>query len=120
MAIEITYSGSVINVRSPNEIVTASEHVRSVEIAYSGSVINVRSPNEIVMAYEHARSVEIKSGILVEGFPAYSGEYDVTPLPRDDIVLPTANRSMSDDVTVRRIPYYETSNPSGGYTAIIG
>lgn len=92
----------------------------AIEIVHSGSAINVRSPSETVMASEHAWSVEMKSGVLVGGLPAYRGEYDVIPLPRDDIVLPTANRSMSDDVTVRRIPYYETSNPSGGYTAIIG
>lgn len=120
MAIEIARSGSIINVRSPNETVMASEHARSVEIAHGGSIINVRSPNETVMASENAWSIEMKSGVLVGGFPAYRGEYDVTPLPRDDVVLPTANRSMSDDVTVLRIPYYETSNPSGGYTAIIG
>lgn len=64
--------------------------------------------------------LEIEAEIIDGGGEPYSGEYDVTPLPRDDVVLPTANRRMSDDVTVRRIPYYETSNPSGGYTAIIG
>ena len=92
----------------------------AIEIIRDGSIVNVRSPNETVTASGQMWSVEMKSGVLVGGFPAYRGEYDVTPLPRDDVVLPTANRSMSDDVTVRRIPYYETSNPSGGYTAIIG
>lgn len=53
------------------------------------------------------------------GIP-YEGEYTIRPQPRAEVVLPTANRRLAADVTVERIPYYETSNVSGGYTAIIG
>lgn len=52
--------------------------------------------------------------------PLYEGEYSIRPQPHIDTVLPTANKSMADDVTVQKIPYYETTNPAGGYTAIIG
>ena len=53
-------------------------------------------------------------------WPLYEGEYNIRPQPYIDTVLPTANKSMADDVTVQKIPYYETTNLAGGYTAIIG
>jgi len=51
--------------------------------------------------------------------PYYDGEYRVIPA-LDAQVLPTNGKRMRDDVVVTEIPYYETSNPQGGYTAIIG
>ena len=50
----------------------------------------------------------------------YTGEYEVTPQARSNVVLDTSGKLMTDDVTVFEIPYYETTNPAGGYTAIIG
>ena len=49
----------------------------------------------------------------------YGGPYEVTPSAESDIVLATKKKSMLDDVTVFKIPYYETSNESG-YTVYIG
>lgn len=49
----------------------------------------------------------------------YDGEYIVTPRTDSAIVLSTNGLVMDDDVTVKKIPYYETSNESG-YTAYIG
>lgn len=51
--------------------------------------------------------------------PYYTGEYEVTPQTYEQ-KLETAGLRMSDDVTVFEVPYYETTNPSGGYTVIIG
>ena len=51
--------------------------------------------------------------------PFFQGSYEVTP-GIGDMTLETANRSMAQDVTVKAIPYYTTTNMSGGYTAIIG
>lgn len=50
----------------------------------------------------------------------YDGEYTVTPRPYEAVILETQSKVMTDDVTVREIPYYTTTNLSGGYTAIIG
>lgn len=49
----------------------------------------------------------------------YGGPYEVTPSTETDIILATKKKSMLDDVTVFKIPYYETSNESG-YTVYIG
>lgn len=51
--------------------------------------------------------------------PTYRGPYEVTPRATEQ-VLATKTTLMTDDVTVNGIPYYETSNASGGYTVTIG
>ena len=60
------------------------------------------------------------AGILVGsvGFPkcdyplAYDGDYEVTPRSYEQY-LDTDNKYMSNDVTIKQIPYYETSNEQG-------
>lgn len=53
-------------------------------------------------------------------YPIYRGVYQITPLVGLDIILQTSNKLMQQDVIVNEIPYYQTSNLSGGYTVIIG
>lgn len=55
----------------------------------------------------------------IEPTPVYTGEYEITPTITTQ-TLETKDKRMVDDVTVDAIPYYETTNPSGGYTVIIG
>lgn len=50
----------------------------------------------------------------------YMGEYEVMPSPTSQQTLKTAQKLMSNDVIVHKIPYYETSNNSGGNTVYIG
>lgn len=50
----------------------------------------------------------------------YNGPYEVIPMPYTSQILPTANLAMSTDLTVGEIPFFETSNLSGGKTATIG
>lgn len=51
---------------------------------------------------------------------AYNGEYEVTPLVDKETTLPTANKIMTKDVVVKQVPYFETSNNTGGETVYIG
>ena len=65
-----------------------------------------------------------KSGVkgtigIPYGSNRYTGEYIVTPRAFDKTVLETANKTMLDDVTVKKIPYHETTNLSGGMTVVI-
>lgn len=55
--------------------------------------------------------------INVGGRP-YEGDYTVTPKV-DQQTLDTKGAIMRDDVTILAIPYFETSNNSGGNTAYI-
>lgn len=50
----------------------------------------------------------------------YTGTYEVVPDVHQAQVLDTANKLLSNNIKVHKIPQYETSNPSGGYTLIIG
>ena len=52
-------------------------------------------------------------------FPVYDGDYVVIPQADDAVVLETQSKLMTDDVTVTKIPYWETSNLSGGNTVFI-
>lgn len=45
--------------------------------------------------------------------PEYHGDYEVTPSASTAIILETGGLMMVEDVTVRKIPYYETSNITG-------
>ncbi len=45
--------------------------------------------------------------------PAFDGPYEVTPRAHNEVLLETKNLRMTDDVTVRKIPYYEVGNLTG-------
>lgn len=50
--------------------------------------------------------------------PYYEGDYSVTPSIAAQTV-PTANKYLTEDITVEAIPYSEVSNFSGGKTVTI-
>ncbi len=72
-----------------------------------------------VTAQQTIRGLITPADIVTSQLPYYTGEYTVTP-SLDAQILDTQGKAMRDDVVVLEIPYYETSNPQGGYTAIIG
>ena len=49
----------------------------------------------------------------------YTGEYNVTPRINEQ-TLPTAQKLMTENVKIKPIPYFETSNNSDGKTIYIG
>lgn len=56
---------------------------------------------------------------IVDYQDLYTGEYTITP-DITPVVLPTRDKLMAEDVTVRKIPLWETGNPQGGKTILIG
>lgn len=54
-----------------------------------------------------------------ETIPLYEGDYEVLPLAFEETVLPTKDKKLIEDIVVKEIPYYETSNTSGGNTVYI-
>ena len=50
--------------------------------------------------------------------PVYGGPYEAIPKVTAQ-TLPTANKLMLEDVSVRAIPYFDVSNPAGGNTIYI-
>lgn len=51
--------------------------------------------------------------------PLYAGPYEVTPIPEEQR-LNTSGRLMTDDVTIKEIPYFDVGNTAGGSTVYIG
>lgn len=56
--------------------------------------------------------------IVESDMPDYDGAYEVTPTAAEQ-TMPTSNMVMRRDVTVHAVPYFETSNESGGMTVSI-
>ena len=50
----------------------------------------------------------------------YEGAYTVHSASNEVQILPTANKQLTKNITVEKIPYYETSNLSDGITIYIG
>ena len=56
---------------------------------------------------------------VIDEIETYDGPYVVTPAI-DSQVLPTSQKRMTDNMTVKAIPYFQTSNPQMGETVYIG
>ena len=85
-------------------------------------MIQVRVAQQSAVSVRIAGAAPVRvdvTGTAVVSAPEYSGPYDITPLFTAQ-VLPTAKKLMQKDVTIRKIPQYEVSNDSNGYTLIIG
>lgn len=50
--------------------------------------------------------------------PLYEGEYEVTPKVSEQ-TLPTAEKMLTEDVTIKSIPFFNVGNTSGGSTVYI-
>lgn len=78
--------------------------------------------DEIVIALEdETPSLDIV--IEIPGREAHIEEYDgaYVVIPAEiRQTLPCALKKMREDVDVLAIPYAETTNPAGGYTATVG
>lgn len=55
-----------------------------------------------------------QGGIYMPVYPdMYSGELIITPKAHEEQTLECAHKTMPDNVTVLKVPYYETSNDDG-------
>lgn len=48
----------------------------------------------------------------------YDGEYEITPKV-DEQLIPTAQKFLTKDMTVKKIPYFDVGNTAGGSTVYI-
>lgn len=58
--------------------------------------------------------------VFSDNTPPYDGEYEVTPSTENEVILKTSNKLMLADVQVKKIPYYDVTNSTGGSTVYIG
>ena len=78
------------------------------------------NPARVGITVKHEKPTMGVTVVRGESVPKYTGTYEVIPQPWQDVSLETAGKKMERDVTVHKIPYYETSNPQGGMTVYIG
>lgn len=91
-------------------------------LSASGRLVGVLISSEEKISGKISSTGTIKGGITIppENYVnPYKGDYTVVSKPFTDEVLETKNHSMTDNVTVLKIPYYETGNETG-YTVYIG
>lgn len=69
----------------------------------------------MTLGENHDIDLGFAEAILVRADPVdtYQGDYTVTPKAFEEQIMPTNGLLMLDDVTIRRVPYFETSNPMG-------
>lgn len=53
-------------------------------------------------------------------YDPYTGEYEVASDVFNAKILPTANKLLNQDVLIKKVPYFETSNAQNGLTVYIG
>ena len=83
--------------------------------------MRVSSPRVSMTIGSSAVNMSVGAARLVylTGEP-YEGEYEVTPSTDEKQTLHTAQKLLTKDVTVHKIPYYEMDNEAGGITIYIG
>lgn len=64
-------------------------------------------------------TIAFKVDGYIPEYPFYDGETTVIPNMVTQMLM-TKNHVVRENVTVKPIPYQQTSNPAGGYTATIG
>lgn len=77
-----------------------------------------------VQFFENDKEIQADFGEITHvteyiGGEPYDGSYVVTPKVSEQ-VLSTAEKVMSDDMTIKAIPFFKTSNQMGGDTVYIG
>ncbi len=79
----------------------------------------INCPKKEVKIDAKQKDIEFSStySVYIEG-EIYDGDYEVTPKV-DAQSLPTATKVMLQDVQIKKIPYFETSNEYGN-TIYIG
>ncbi len=83
--------------------------------------LTVENPLPDASDADNGKFVTVKDGkYTLTELPKYDGTYEVTPQTNTPVTLNTAEKYLSEDVTVKKIPYYEVDNESGGTTVYIG
>lgn len=86
---------------------------------YGNAIVNYISDGDPIDTVEMMDGDDSEYQVI-EVIPSpYSGDYTVVPKAHEEVVLETAHKTMVEDVIVTQIPYYETSNVSGGLTIYI-
>ena len=76
-------------------------------------VIPNRRPIPIRPSTYDKKPIHVKPNNEYTGIETYEGQYDVTPMIKEEVILETKDKKMIDNVTVERVPYFEMSSKNG-------
>lgn len=110
--------GSRVTVREGGDRAAAGSGGASASARDPGARATARESGERATVREAPAPTARAEQRYVFGGTPYDGAYEVTPTASEQS-LPTRDRLMRGDVTVHKVPYFETSNESGGYTISI-
>lgn len=99
--------------------ISAHEGVLVGHISVEGRLTGVISSNGNLVGTIHSDGNLYGTLSVPEDYVDYIGSYDVIPKVTEQIVN-THDRHMTDDLTVKAIPYAEVTNQANGMTATIG
>lgn len=102
---------SLIGVFSVSDNILTGTLTSAVPEVLTGQLVSIENNNNFLSG-----NITMPSEVSV---PSYQGEYVITPKPFNNEVLQTNGFKMENDLTVLKIPYYQTSNETG-YTIYIG
>ena len=106
----------VTGILSKDLILTAT--IEQVDGKITGTLTNLLSLSGS-LAKEYEITGNITLPVLQYTEDDYTGDYFIVPLAQQQTLLQTKGKRLHDNVVVDKIPFYQTSNLSGGYTAII-
>lgn len=72
-----------------------------------------------ISEYEWRLNVAAENTESDEDVEEYTGAYEVIPKAHTSQILETADKKMTNDVTISEVPFFNVSNSSGGLTSYI-
>lgn len=87
----------------------------------AGASVTAAVSTGAAVAVSLSASVDVGAGVGTQTHrlpDPYAGSYEATPTAYEQS-LPTSGKSMTRNVTIHKVPYFETGNESGGVTVSI-
>ena len=84
--------------------------------------LTINNKKNIDLDINNGKSVNsggLEDSVFTYQAPVYNGEYNIIPKAYEEQVLQTKEKTLLENVTVQKVPYYEVSNSSGGNTVNI-
>lgn len=84
--------------------------------------ITPKRPRISINFNEEQKGITVDVGAPHSGgeYPTYTGPTTVKPEAFEMQILETEKKTVKENIVVLPIPYFETTNPSGGTTIFIG
>lgn len=86
------------------------------------ALISILKKDAIYSRIEKDKLNSNLEGQIIKGgeYPPYIGQTSIKPLPFDDVILNTKEKTVFEDIKIAKIPHFDVSNIEGGKTFIIG